>query len=60
MKYLNLNVLIKKKLLKYIEEYKEQLSCFYHLKFDLIFDPKPKIDQIKINQIAKMLERKSE
>ena len=44
-----------KKLLKYIEE----LSSLYSSKFDLIFDHKLKIDEIKRNEIVKMLERKS-
>ena len=45
---------------KIIEKYREELSGLYSLKFDLIFDHKLKIDQIKINEIVKMLERKSE
>jgi len=31
----------------------------YSSKFDLLFDHKLKIDEIKINQIVKMLEQKS-
>ena len=45
---------------KIIEKYREELSSLYSSKFDLIFDHKLKIDQIKINQIVKMLELKSE
>ncbi len=45
---------------KIIEKYREELSSLYSSKFDLIFDHKLKIDQIKINEIVKMLERKSE
>ena len=43
-----------------IEKYRKELSSLYSSKFDLIFDHKLKIDQIKINEIVKMLERKSE
>ena len=45
---------------KIIEKYREELSNLYSSKFDLIFDHKLKIDEIKINEIVKMLERKSE
>ncbi len=45
---------------KIIEKYREELSSLYSSRFDLIFDHKLKIDEIKINQIVKMLERKSE
>ena len=45
---------------KIIEKYREELSSLYSSKFDLIFDHKLKINQIKINEIVKMLERKSE
>jgi len=45
---------------KIMEKYKEELSSLYSSKFDLIFDHKLKIDQIKLNEIVKMLERKSE
>ena len=45
---------------KIIEKYREELSSLYSPKFDLIFDHKLKIDQIKINEIVKMLERKSQ
>ena len=42
-----------------IEKYRKELSSLYSSKFDLIFDHKLKIDEIKINEIVKMLERKS-
>ena len=45
---------------KIIEKYREELSSLYSSKFDLIFDHKLKIDEIKINEIVKMLERKSQ
>jgi len=45
---------------KIIEKYREELSSLYSSKFDLIFDHKLKIDEIKINEIVKMLQRKSE
>ena len=45
---------------KIIEKYREELASLYSSKFDLIFDHKLRIDQIKINKIVKMLERKSE
>ena len=44
---------------KMIAKYREELSILYSSKFDLIFDHKLKIDQIKIKEIVKMLERKS-
>ena len=44
---------------KMIANYRKELSSLYSSKFDLIFDHKLKIDQIKINEIVKMLERKS-
>ena len=44
---------------KIIEKYREELSILYASKFDLIFDHKLKIDEIKRNQIVKMLEQKS-
>ena len=44
---------------KIIEKYKEELSSLYSSKFDLIFDHKLKIDEIKRNEIVKMLEQKS-
>ena len=43
-----------------IEKYREELSSLYCSKFDLIFDHKLKINAIKINEIVKMLEHKSE
>ena len=45
---------------KIMEKYKEELSSLYSTKFDLIFDHKLKIDKIKINEIVKLLENKSE
>ena len=45
---------------KIIEKYREELSSLYSSKFDLIFDHKLKIDEIKRNEIVLMLERKSE
>ena len=45
---------------KIIKKYREELSSLYSSKFDLIFDHKLKIDEIRLNEIVKMLERKSE
>jgi len=45
---------------KMIQEYRKKLSSLYASKFDLISDHKMKIDEIKINEIVKMLERKSD
>ena len=45
---------------KITQKYRKELSNLYSSKFDLIFDHKQKIDQIKINEIVKKLERKSE
>ena len=45
---------------KTIQKYRKELSNLYSSKFDLIFDHKLKIDEIKINEIVKMLERKSQ
>ena len=45
---------------KIMEKYKEELSSLYSSKFDLIFDHKLKIDEIKINEIVKLLKHKSE
>ncbi len=45
---------------KIIKKYREELSTLYSSKFDLIFDHKLKIDEIKLNEIVKMLESKSE
>ena len=44
---------------KIIEKYREELSSLYSSKFDLIFDHKLKIDEIKRNEIVKMREKKS-
>ena len=44
---------------KMIQNYRKELSSLYSSKFDLIFDHKLKIDEIKRNQIVKMLEQKS-
>ena len=44
---------------KIIEKFREELSILYSSKFDLIFDHKLKIDEIKRNEIVKMLENKS-
>ena len=44
---------------KIIEQYRKELSNLYSSKFDLIFDHKLKIDEIKRNEIVKMLEDKS-
>ena len=44
---------------KIITKYREELSTLYSSKFDLIYDHKQKIDQIKINEIVKNLELKS-
>ena len=44
---------------KLLKKYREELSSLYSSKFDLIFDHKLKIDEIKINEIVKMLEQKS-
>jgi len=44
---------------KIMEKYKEELSSLYSSKFDLIFYHKLKIDEIKSNEIVKMLEQKS-
>ena len=42
-----------------IQKYRKELSSLYSSKFDLIFDHKLKIDEIKRNEIVKMLENKS-
>ena len=41
-----------------IEKYREELSSLYSSKFDLIFDHKLKIDEIKRNELVRMLEQK--
>ena len=43
-----------------IEKFKDELSRLYSSKFDLIFDHKIKIDELKKNEIVKMLEKKSD
>ena len=45
---------------KIIQEYRKELSSLYCSRFDLIFDHKLKINEIKINEIVKMLECKSQ
>ena len=40
---------------KIIGKYREELSSLYSSRFDLIFDHKLKIDEIKINEIVKLL-----
>ena len=45
---------------KIIEKYREEVSGLYASKFDLIFDHKLKINAVKINEIVKMLECKSQ
>ena len=44
---------------KIIEKYRQELSSIYSSKFDLIFDHKLKINEMKKNEIVKMLEYKS-
>ena len=44
---------------KIFEKYRKELSSLYSSKFDLIFDHKLKINEMKINEIVKMLESKS-
>ncbi len=44
---------------KIIKKYREELSSLYSSKFDLIFDHKLKIDEIKRNKIVKLLKQKS-
>ncbi|WP_288261574.1 hypothetical protein [uncultured Prochlorococcus sp.] len=43
-----------------IEKFREELSSLYSSKFDLIFDHKLRIDEIKRNKIIKMLKKKSD
>ena len=43
-----------------IRKFKEELFYLYRSKFDLINDHKLKIDELKINQIVKLLEQKSD
>ncbi len=42
-----------------IDKYRKELSSLYSQKFDLIFDHKLKIDQIKRNELVKLLKNKS-
>ena len=42
-----------------IDKYREELSSLYSSNFDLIFDHKLKLDEIKKIKIVKMLESKS-
>ena len=58
---MNVNAILKSKSCdeKIIEKYREELSRLYSSKFDLIFDHKLKIDEIKKNELVKMLEQKS-
>ena len=44
---------------KTIQKYRKELSSLYSSKFDLIFDHKLRIDETKINEIVKILKRKS-
>jgi len=44
---------------KIIVKYREELTSLYSSKFDLIFDHKLKINEIKRNKIVKMLKNKS-
>ncbi len=44
---------------KIFAKYRQELSGLYSSKFDLIFDHKLRIDEIKRNEIVKMLEHKS-
>ena len=55
------NIILKSKSCdeKIIEKYREELSRLYFSKFDLIFDHKLKISEIKRNEIVKMLKQKS-
>ena len=59
---IKLNAMLKSKSCdkKTIEKYREELSILYSSRFDLIFDHKLKINETKINEIIKKLERKSE
>ena len=59
---MKLNAMLKSKSCdkKTIEKYREELSILYSSRFDLIFDHKLKINEIKINEIVKKLESKSE
>tara|TARA_B100001109_G_C18406967_1_gene264585 strand:+ start:134 stop:490 length:357 start_codon:yes stop_codon:yes gene_type:complete len=56
------NAILKSKSSDYeiIEKFKEELSNLYSSKFDLIFDHKLRIDNLKKNEIIKFLKKKSE
>ena len=43
-----------------IKKFKQELTYLYSSKFDLINDHKSKIDEFKISEIVKLLEKKSE
>jgi len=43
-----------------IEKFKEELTNLYSSKFDLIFDHKMKISELKKNEIINILEQKSD
>ena len=43
-----------------MEKFKEELSNLYSSRFDLIYDHKMRINQIKRNEIIKLLEQRSE
>ena len=45
---------------KVIEKYKEELSSLYTSKFDLIFDHKSRISELKKKEIVKLLKEKSD
>ena len=44
----------------FIKKFKEELSQLYASRFDLINDYKLRIDELKINKIVKLLEKKSD
>ena len=58
---IKLNAILKSKSCdeKIIEKYREELSILYSSKFDLIFDHKQKINELKKDQLVKMLKNKS-
>ena len=43
-----------------LKKFKEEISYLYSSKFDLINDHKLRIDELKINKIVKLLEKKSD
>ena len=43
-----------------IEKYKEELSKLYFSRFDLIYDHKLRINELKKNKLIKLLEEKSD